>query len=103
MHLIERSKKGVIYSDFVDELGMSVEIDLPGAGGAVAGNEFVQFRTKAERFLKENLGEGVVAKVRSGEPLLDADIAELQRVLLAAWMHDYAPHLRAARALAGSG
>jgi type I restriction enzyme R subunit len=84
VHLIERSKKGVIYSDFVDELGMSVEIDLPGAGGAVAGNEFVQFRKKAEHFLKENLGEGVVAKVRSGEPLLDADIAELQRVLVAA-------------------
>ena len=84
VHLIERSKKGVIYSDFVDELGVSVEIDLPGTGGAVAGNEFVQFRKKAEHFLKENLGEGVVAKVRSGQPLNDADIAELQRILVAA-------------------
>jgi type I site-specific restriction endonuclease len=84
VHLIERSKKGVIYSDFVDELGVSVEIDLPGTGGAVAGNEFVQFRKKAEHFLKENLGEGVVAKVRSGQPLSDADIAELQRILVAA-------------------
>jgi type I restriction enzyme R subunit len=83
VHLIERSKKGVIYSDFVDELGVSVEIDLPGTGGAVAGNEFVQFRKKAEHFLKENLGEGVVAKVRSGQPLSDADIAELQRILVA--------------------
>ena len=84
VHLIERSKKGVIYSDFVDELGVSVEIDLPGTGGAVAGKEFVQFRKKAEHFLKENLGEGVVAKVRSGQRLNDADIDELQRVLVAA-------------------
>ena len=84
VHLIERSKKGVIYSDFVDELGVSVEIDLPGTGGAVAGNEFVQFRKKAEHFLKENLGEAVVAKVRSGRPLSDADIDELQRILVAA-------------------
>nr|WP_287376590.1 DEAD/DEAH box helicase family protein [Candidatus Microthrix sp.] len=84
VHLIERSKKGVIYSDFVDELGVSVEIDLPGTGGAVAGNEFVQFRKKAEHFLKENLGEAVVAKVRSGQPLSEADIADLQRILVAA-------------------
>ena len=88
VYLIERSKKGVIYSDFVDELGVSVEVDLPGTGGAVAGNEFVQFRKKAEHFLKENLGEGVVAKVRSGQPLSDADIAELQRILVAAGIGD---------------
>ena len=88
VHLIERSKKGVIYSDFADELGVSVEIDLPGTGGAVAGNEFVQFRKKAEHFLRENLGEGVVAKVRSGQPLSEADIAELQRILVAAGIGD---------------
>lgn len=83
VQLIERSKKGVIYSDFADEAGVSVEIDLPGTGGAVAGNEFVQFRKKAEHFLKENLGERVVAKVRSGEQLTFDDIAELQRILVA--------------------
>ncbi|MBK9436354.1 MAG: hypothetical protein IPN52_15185, partial [Micrococcales bacterium] len=44
----------------------------------------MQFRKKAEHFLKENLGEGVVAKVRSGQPLSGADIAELQRILVAA-------------------
>jgi type I restriction enzyme R subunit len=83
VQLIERTKKGVIYSDFADEAGVSVEIDLPGTGGAVAGNEFVQFRKKAEHFLKENLGERVVAKVRSGEQLTFDDIAELQRILVA--------------------
>ena len=84
VQLIERSKKGVIYSDFADEAGVSVEIDLPGTGGAVVGNEFVQFRKKAEYFLMENLGEASVAKVRSGEPLTPEDIADLQRILVAA-------------------
>ncbi|MBK7019182.1 MAG: DEAD/DEAH box helicase family protein [Candidatus Microthrix sp.] len=84
VQLIERSKKGVIYSDFVDEMGVAVEYDLPGTGGAVGSNEFSQFRKKAEHFLKENLGEASVAKVRSGEPLTPDDIADLQRILVAA-------------------
>jgi len=46
--------------------------------------EFVQFRKKAEAFLKAHLGEAVVAKVRSGEPLTAGDIADLQRILVAA-------------------
>ena len=35
VHLIERSKRSVIYSDFTDEVGVTVEIDLPGTGGAL--------------------------------------------------------------------
>ncbi|WP_395156998.1 type I restriction-modification enzyme R subunit C-terminal domain-containing protein, partial [Ilumatobacter sp.] len=84
VHLIERSKKGVIYSDFTDEVGESIEIELPGTGGSVGSSEFVQFRKKAEHFLKENLGEAAVAKVRSGKPLGANDIDELQRILVAA-------------------
>jgi type I restriction enzyme R subunit len=82
--LIERSKKGVIYSDFQDEIGEGVEVELPGTGGAVGSTEFLQFRKKAEHFLKQNLGEAAVAKVRSGAPLTAADIADLQRLLVAA-------------------
>jgi type I restriction enzyme R subunit len=82
--LIERSKKGVIYSDFSDEIGPGSEIELPGTGGAVGSSEFLQFRKKAEHFLKQHLGEAAVAKVRSGDPLTAADIADLQRILVAA-------------------
>ena len=82
--LIERSKKGVIYSNFGDEIGEATEIELPGTGGAVGSSEFIQFRKKAEHFLKQNLGESSIAKVRSGEPLTAADIADLQRILVAA-------------------
>jgi len=86
--LIERTKKKIVYTDFVDEQGVGVEIDLPGIGGVTESSEFAQFRKKAEHFLKENLAERAVAKVRSGEPLTEADISELQRILVAAGIGD---------------
>ena len=86
--LIERTKKTVIYTTFTDEQGAGTEIDLPGVGGPVEGTEFAQFRKKAEHFLREHLGEETVAKVRSGQPLTAADIADLQRILVAAGIGD---------------
>ena len=88
VHLIERTKKNVLYSDFTDELGEPEEVVLPGAGGAVVSNEFDQFQKKAEHFLKENLAEDVVAKVRSGETLTLVDMRALQRVLVGAGIGD---------------
>ncbi len=88
VQLIERSKKGVVYSDFQDELGEATEIELPGTGGAVGSVEFVQFRKKAEYFLKQNLAEATVAKVRSGASLTAADMNDLQRILVAAGIGD---------------
>ena len=86
--LIERSKKKIVYTKFTDELGAGVEVELPGTGGANESKEFAQFRKKAQHFLKEHLAEAAVAKVRSGEPLTNADIAELQRILVAAGIGD---------------
>lgn len=95
--LIERTKKNIVYTSFVDEQGVGVEVDLPGIGGAAESSEFAQFRKKAEHFLKENLAEKVVAKVRSGEPITEADIAELQRILVAAGIGDDSTFEQASR------
>ena len=84
VQLIERTKRKAIYTAFKDELGESVEIELPGTGGVVGSTQFAQFQKKAEHFLKQNLGESTVAKVRSGEPLVTSDIDDLQRLLVAA-------------------
>lgn len=77
--LIERSKKHIIYTKLTDILGDATEVSLPGTA-----SDFAQFRRKAEAFLKDHLGEAIVAKVRSGTPLTGADIDELQRILVAA-------------------
>ena len=68
----------------VDELKL---LQLPALSTG-ADPEFAQFRKKAEHFLKEHLAESAVAKVRSGEPLTAADLADLQRILVAAGIGD---------------
>ncbi len=88
VQLIERIHKTPLYSDFTDSLGDSTEVELPGTGGAVGSSDFAQFRKKAQRFLADHLADEIVAKVRSGEPLTATDMAELQRVLVAAGIGD---------------
>jgi type I restriction enzyme R subunit len=84
VQLIERSKKAIVYSNFKDALGPATAVELPGTGGELASAEFLQFQKKAAYFLKQHLAEEPVAKVRSGEPLTQADLDELQRILVAA-------------------
>ncbi|MDP6717685.1 MAG: helicase-related protein, partial [Pirellulaceae bacterium] len=86
--LIEKAKRGQIFTDFEDLMGEVTTIELPGTGGGVANTEFNQFRKKAQHFLKEHLAEAAVAKVHSGQPLLPEDIGELQRILVAAGIGD---------------
>lgn len=50
VHLIERAKKDVVYSDFEDLIGAGTEVELPGTGGAVGSPEFAQFRKKARHY-----------------------------------------------------
>ena len=86
--LVERTKKTIISTNFADEQGTGVEIELPGTGGTLESTEFAQFRKKAQHFLKEHLAEVAIAKVRSDELLSKADIAELQRILVTAGIGD---------------
>jgi len=86
--LIEKAKKGVLFTDFEDLIGETTAFELTGTGKTAPNTGFDQFRKKAEHFLKENLAEASVAKVRSGEPLLPEDIEELQRILVAAGIGD---------------
>jgi type I restriction enzyme R subunit len=79
--LIERAKKGVVYGDFEDVIGVGSVVELPGMGGGGGLPEFAQFRKKAQHYLKAHLDEPAVAKVRSGEPLTDTDITALQDIL----------------------
>ena len=85
--LIERAKRGAAYTDFEDSFQGDREVVLPGTGGG-DGYEFLQFRKKAQHFLKQNLAEAAVAKVRSGQPLNPDDLADLQRILVAAGVGD---------------
>jgi len=62
-------------------------VALPRTGGGDS-YEFMQFSTKAQHLLKEHPGEAVVARVPSDEPLPAEDLADLQRILVAAGVGD---------------
>ena len=111
VQLIERANKNVLYSDFADEFGGARVIPLPdtgepddaddasddASGNRAGSDEFAQFRKKAQHYLKEHLAQDVVAKVRSGEPLTQADMDDLQRVLIAAGIGDDATFAEASQ------
>jgi type I restriction enzyme, R subunit len=48
---IEKSKKAVVYSDFADEIGDGVELQLPQIGAA----DFARFKAKARHFLRSQV------------------------------------------------
>jgi len=77
VQLIERKKRDLVTTDLEDVLGEVKIIDF------VPATPFADFKKRAEAWLTEHLGDAVVAKVRSGEPLTVDDEAELQRLLIA--------------------
>lgn len=100
--LIERSKRTVVYSDFQDSFGGQTEVVLPGTGSG-EGNAYMQFRKKVRQFLKENLADAMIDKIRSGQPLTTADLANLQRILIAAGVGDDASFADAGRRVGNLG
>jgi len=77
--LMEKTRRKVVYTDFEDELGESVEITLPIGGSA---GDFERFRSKARVFLRAHESHVALHKLRRNLPLTAADLAELERMLL---------------------
>lgn len=75
---IEKSRKAVVYSNFVDEIGEGVEHELPQVGEA----DFARFKQKARHFLKAHEDHLVLHKLRQGKPLTPTDLSELEKMLL---------------------
>ena len=88
--LLEKKKRGVVTTDIADVIGDAEVVDI------VPVSSFTEFKKRAEGWLSEHLGDAVVAKVRSGEPLTVDDEAELQRLLIAGDVGDDANFAEAA-------
>ncbi|RWP41742.1 DEAD/DEAH box helicase family protein [Mesorhizobium sp.] len=81
---IDKGRKAVVYSDFTDEIGEGVEIDLPQVGEA----DFARFKQKARHFLRKHEDHLVLHRLRQGKPLTAIDLAELEKMLLDAGIGD---------------
>lgn len=77
VQLIEKSRRKVVYTDFVDTLGEGEEIRLPDFD--IDG--FEKFRIKARQFLRAHEENMVIYKLRNNQQLTPTDLEELERIL----------------------
>jgi type I restriction enzyme R subunit len=75
---IDKGSKGLVFTNFEDDLGEGVEIDLGGIATAV---DTANYRKRVLDFLKAHENHIAVRRVRMGEPLTATDLKELERLL----------------------
>jgi type I restriction enzyme R subunit len=78
VQLIEKAKRKLIYTDFEDEMGTEIGVELPGFGATA---EFEKFRAKARVFLRAHQDHVAVHKLRANKALTATDLTELERML----------------------
>lgn len=96
---IEKGRKTVVYSNFADEIGEGVELQLPQVGEA----DFARFKAKARHFLRAHQDNLALAKLRQGKPLTAYDLTELERMLLEAGIGEAGDIARAREVSHGFG
>lgn len=93
VRLLERRRRAIVYTDFVDSLGEIVDVDLVGLE---VGTDFERFREKARAYLRDHLDHVAVQKLRRNRPLAELDIEELERILAESGIGDASEIARAA-------
>jgi type I restriction enzyme R subunit len=78
---VEKTKRPIIYTDFVDVIGEDSVVDLPGFD---AGHDIERFREKTHLFLKAHEKDPVIRKLRWNEPLTKEDLDALEEMLVRA-------------------
>ncbi len=77
--LLPKGQKKVVYTDFEDELGEAVHIDLPQV---TSGLNMAKFKEKARVFLREHESHVALQRLKRNQALTSTDLAELERMLL---------------------
>ncbi|HOT81575.1 MAG TPA: type I restriction-modification enzyme R subunit C-terminal domain-containing protein, partial [Microthrixaceae bacterium] len=75
--LIEKRRRAPLYTNFSDDIGEGVEVDL-GIGGT---DDFAQFRSKATAFMREHNDHLAIQRLRRNQPITESDLTELARML----------------------
>ena len=79
VHLIEKKRRKVVYTNFDDELGEVREVDLPEAQGPV---DLVRYSEKVRIYLADKMDHATIQRLRRNRPLTELDLEELERLLL---------------------
>jgi type I restriction enzyme R subunit len=97
VHLIDRTDRTILYSDFEDDLEATTHHKLPGTSGV----DLDSVRRKARAFLREHEDNIALAKVRRGAELTGTDLLALEKMLVEAGIATHEDVERAAAAANG--
>ena len=76
--LVDKAKRAVVYTNFVDDLGESMTIDLPGV---TPGTNWERFRAKARAFLLDHEDHLALHRLRRNLQLTPDDLTSLEGML----------------------
>jgi type I restriction enzyme R subunit len=79
VHLIERAKRPILYTNFEDKIGDGEEVAF---SNFVSADAFAKFREKARHFFKAHEDHVAVYRLRSNLALTPTDLTELERMLV---------------------
>lgn len=99
VNLIDKAQRPILYSNFEDEFGDAVSVELP----ATSGVDIDSFRKKARAFLRQHDDNIALQKVRNAKPLTETDLKGLELMLVDAGIGTHEDIERAANAADGFG
>jgi type I restriction enzyme R subunit len=77
--LIEKTKRGIVYTDFEDELG---ELAAASLRGMELGADFSRFEQKLRIYLRTHENQLAVQKIRRNRQITATDLSELERIFV---------------------
>ncbi|MGN7201563.1 DEAD/DEAH box helicase family protein [Arthrobacter sp. SAFR-044] len=80
VHLIEKRRRNVVYTNFQDELGELEEIELTGASNGHV--DLDRYRDKIRQYLHQYQEHASIQRLRRNRQLTALDLSELERILL---------------------
>jgi len=78
VQFIDKARRPLIYTDFIDTIGDTTAIDVGGLGAAI---DLAQYKRRMLAFLEGSTNHIAIHKLRMGEPLTRKDLDELERLL----------------------
>jgi len=100
VHLLDKRKRAIVYTDFVDDLGQIAEVDMRGI--SVATDE-ERFRQKARAYLTAHEDHLALQKLHRNRQLTQTDLNELEEMLITAGIGEPEDLARAKEASGGLG
>jgi len=79
--LIPKGQKKIVYTNFEDEIGDGMTIELPQV---TAGLNMAKFKDKARAFLRAHESHLSLQRLRRNQPLTTSDLTELEKMLVEA-------------------